>query len=498
MPRANTPQFSETIQLSQTGQARIFVQLNPDPTEGAEYYGRLNLSDSFGQSRGESEIIEVASDQFRNAFVKIGEVTRSTERGSSTFTQLVDQDLSSIWDEVFDYDRPFNMHILMGTTESPQDIGAWRSRFVLGNCRLTELTRGENVNPRSAEENAVFNINGTVTYWDVYPIGTVGFSDLGGSTVTKNLVDVAIRLTDDNRASEIIGLTTNASSTSPSAIVYVNTSDSATVTQEDITALSTDGLGNAVYVVGSNVLVLRNDGTEAHLYSTLADVRAANDNFTEITTGWVSSSGPNDAYIANSGNIFVAADGGYVYKLAGVASSPTALSAGGVTSQNLAAIDGYGQQIVATGASSAIIVSNNFGVSWSSATAPTSGLAIDAVAVVGRDKWYIGCGNGAAYYTGDGGTTWTQLSLLGSPTTIHDIEFYGRGTEFYFGYIIADDGSDVQIFRTNDSGNTWQATSPDINTNAIFSGVSAPTGLSVLNQNEVAVSGDTVLGWGIN
>lgn len=499
MPKQNTPQLSKTLRVVQSGQTRIFVQFDPSPLEAAEYFGRLTLTDNIGQARTESDIIEVPSDDFRNEWIKIAEISRSTERGSFSGTQLADQDLSEAWDELQLYNTAFNMHVLIGDSQAPQDFQQWRSKFVLGNARVLEVLRGESSNAQQAADNAQWVINLSGNYWDIYPVGTVEFADLAGATVTKNLNDVAIRLSDSKRYSETFGITTNAAATTPSAAVYVRNDQPTTISQTDITALSTDGEVSACAIVGSYLIAIRNDGTESHLYSTLDDVRQGNDNFTEVTSGWVAASGGNAIYAANAANILVAGNGGYVYKIPRVSAAAVPKTAGGVTTQNLAAIHGFGNQVVAVGASSAIIYSNDLGNTWSAASAPTAGLAITTVQVIGEGKWFIGTGSGVLYYTEDGGVNWTTIGLEGGISNIVEIKMYSRNADFYFGYLIGTDATNTLIYRTTDSGNTWNYQSPDVrNVTTTFTGVATPSAIDVLTQNELVVAAETVLGFGIN
>ena len=500
MPKQNTPQFNKTVQLVNTGQIRIFVQLYTEALDSYEYYGRLNLTDNVGQARTESDLVFLPSDDVRNEFIKVGEIVRALERGTTSFTQVADQELVNIWYQILNNNTTFNVQLLIGDVQAPDDFTQWRSKILLGNSRMNEVLFGENANPQTPDDNALFNVNGTMNYFDYYPIGTVELTDLGGSVITKSLVDTDIQITTDQRASEIFAATVATAVTNPSAVVYVATNNTSAITQTDITALGTDGELNTVAIAGTFLLGLQNDGTTiSHVYSTLDDVRNANDNFTQVTAGYNASGGPNAAYVANSANIFIAGNAGYIYRLPSVTNAPITLSAGGVTVQNLSAIDGFGQQVVAVGASSAIVVSNNFGSSFASASAPTAGLTITAVQVVGQNKWFIGTGTGELYYTDNGGESWTQITLAGNPNNIVDIQFYAKNTQFYFGYVAATDGTNTLIYRTDDSGNTFGSGAPYLrNVTSTFSGVAAPTGLAVYDQNEIAVVGGGVLAHGIN
>lgn len=200
-------------------------------------------------------------------------------------------------------------------------------------------------------------------------------------------------------------------------------------------------------------------------------------------------------YVLDSANAWLCGLGGYIYKMTSPLSAVVVADAGGVSTQNLSAIDGFGQQIISVGASSAIVISNDFGVTWQSASAPTSGLTLTDVSMVGKDTWYLSATNGNVYYTNDGGATYTTLVLPVALTSVTDIEFIKNPAGYSpFGFIGGNDGSASYLLRTKDGGNTWENGIPSIKGFATaMSGVGSLTTLNAKHPHLIVVGGSTNL-----
>lgn len=501
MPLLNKPQASEIVQHISGGSVRPFVQWYATPADVAEYYGRMNITDNIGQTRAESDIVEVPSDTKRDEWIKIAEVVKSLGRGSSAFTQLADADMPEAWLQLLQNNTEFTLHLLFGDkTMYPQDSTQWRSRLLASRATMTEVTWGEAQNPQTADDNASMVINGSFNFYDIYNVGTIGMSQLGSSVITKAINDARIRGTSDNRTAEVFGITTVAAATTPSAIIYGKVTDDSTFTETDITDLATDEEVVACELVGEYLVMARKDsGNEAYYYSTLDDIRAANDVTPTVATGFVTDSGANAIHSVNYSNTFFAGDGGYVYKLERIGDAVDPVHAGTLTTQDLSAIHAYGQQIIAVGASSAMIASDDLGATWYTVTPPTGGLTINTVFAFGKDQWIIGNENGTVYYTLDGGTNWTQKLMPSTVTAVNQLRMYGGNQRFYFGLMGVDVTSAGAIYRTLDSGNTWNTGEPDLVRFSNVFGASTPiVGVEMLNQNEMIAWGGTTLGYGIN
>lgn len=501
MPKLNTPQAATVVELITAGQIRPFVQWFATPADVSEYYGRMSLTDNVGQSRPDSDIIEVPSDKVRGEYEKIAEIVKSLEKGSTSFTQLADQDLTSAWDRIFKKNIEFNLHLLIGDSEiHPQDFSSWRSRLLLSRSKVTELNRGDALNSRTSDDDAEVSLNGSVSFFEYYEIGTINLSAAGSSVIDKAVNDARIIGTRDKRTAEVFGITTVEAATSPSAIIYGKVDDDSTFTQTDITDLATDEEVVACEIVGDYLVMARKDsGNEAYYYSTFANIRAAADVTPTVATGFVTDKGANAIHSVDFANTFFVGDGGYVFKLKRVGDAVTAVHAGTLTTQNFNAVDSYGSQVVVVGASSAIIASDNLGTTWYTVSPPTTGLGINTVFAFGKDQFIIGCENAAVYYTLDGGVNWSQISMPSTVTAVNQITMYGGNQRFYFGMMGVDVSSAGQIYRSLDSGNSWNSGEPDIARFAsVFGGSQVVTGVQMLDQNEMIAWGGTTLAYGIN
>lgn len=495
MSVVNRQMSSEGLNLAQGSNARIFVQLNGTPLDKAQFFGRVTITNELGVERDEPDVIEVPSDSVRGQWVKLAQIDKSLQADSFEFEQMVDISLSDLWDDIHKNNLRFTLYVLMGNkVDHPSNFNNYTGVLVLQNCSLTSVKRGASFNPMSGDDNENIVLTGSATYWDIETFRTITTTDISGSTVTRNILDAVVDETTDLRNNEIFAITANASTSAPSAMVYYK--DNGTLTQTNITALSTDGSVNALGLMGDYVVLLRStSSSESHLWSTKSNVRSATTAFTAVTSGYVSSKGATDIYVLDSANAWLCGLGGYIYKMTSPLSAVTVADAGGVSTQNLSAIDGFGQQIIAVGASSAIVVSNDFGVTWQSASAPTSGLTLTDVSMVGKDTWYLSATNGNVYYTDDGGVSYSTLVLPVALTSVTDIEFIKNPAGYSpFGFIGGNDGSASYLLRTKDGGNTWENGIPAIKGFATaMSGVGALTVVHAKHPHLLVVGGSTNL-----
>jgi len=155
--------------------------------------------------------------------------------------------------------------------------------------------------------------------------------------------------------------------------------------------------------------------------------------------------------------IWLCGRGGYIYKCTDVTSQVTVADAGLVTVQNLNMIRSQGQVIVAVGASNAVAVSKNGGVTWQAVTGPAVGVDLNCVWVYSTKLWFVGTAGGALYYTKDEGATWTSIAFAGSGAgQVRDVVF----STAEVGYMAHSTATPAgRIFRTRDGGNTWKITS---------------------------------------
>jgi hypothetical protein len=219
--------------------------------------------------------------------------------------------------------------------------------------------------------------------------------------------------------------------------------------------------------------------------------------WTKVVTGFQANKEPTDILALSASEVYFAANGGYIYKSTNLASGVSVINAGATTTANLLRIQGNRSLIVAVGATGAIIISNNSGVSWSAPVAtPAAGTpSYQAVDVIGAKTIWVGSATGRLFQTVDGGNTWTEFVFSGSSAgAVTDIYFVNASEGYFLHNTATPTG---RIFRTYNGGASWWNTSPAIEGLGTFTSLgrlAAPTvGNETLKANNIAVSG-TVTG----
>lgn len=476
------------------GNARAFIQAGGiNPGVAHDYMGCMFL-DSPNQDLGTPDPVYCPSPSQRGKWDIIGVVNKTPSLGTADFTMHASKFLTDIWFDLKDRGCQFNMQVIAGTCQRPDQFDQWDAKLIfmgvnLNNIGLTGL------NPLTGDDNAPVDWTGTVSFQDWKIVRPIKFSERADATVVAEVLDgfyFDIATCGDcgtpSDGCNAVYVLTIANSGSPglsSQIVY-SLDKGRTWTSVDIPSLG--GLsGNRAAPMGDKIVVVSQAGGNHH-YSPVTSVNAGTPNWTAVT-GYVSTKGPRAIFVKSSNQAFVAAAGGYIYYLTGATATPSVLTDGSVTTQDLNDIHGFGETIVAVGGSNAILHSDNDGDSFSLVTGPAVGVNLTAIWVFNKTIWFVGTGNGRLYYTLDSGSTWTQISLGSGVSVINDIRFEND----VVGYLAAEINGVASVFRTSDSGNTWQNTSPHIKSlpTAVRTNFVYPCGVNrVLTGGRKTVGGD--------
>jgi len=487
------PSFSgqrdQGIRPFQSGQQRIYIQINPKPTSEIMDYGLTELG-QITFATPEPEQILVPDRKSFNKWKRIGRVFQPDEFQSVDFTTTANGAGKDDWEDLRKLQVEFVIYNTVGAVSEGQSIQAddahsWTQKGVLPDCLVVSVSPfGESINSKS--ENSESMATGSIQYGNGVIARTVEFASIGGAALTKDILDGFT--INRGSFSEFFGITTNAPASAPSSVIYGRTDRPTAFTQTNITALSTDGLTEKAYLVGNSMMLLRNTSTLSHYFSSLDDVRAGNDIFTEVT-GYTAAKGPLAACVLSEGNIIVVGTGGYIYRLTNITTAPSVVDAGVLTTNALNDVDFYNSQVVAVGASNTVLVSQQGGINgWSSITGPSVGNALTAVSVVRENQWYIGTDNGEIWFGEydpvDGTAVWTQLNPFGLTTTaIVDIDFHEDSK--VFGWVVDETG----LLRTTSAGVRFSAKSPEF-VRLSNAGITTYGGVATVDENEVFVFGD--------
>ena len=211
--------------------------------------------------------------------------------------------------------------------------------------------------------------------------------------------------------------------------------------------------------------------------------------FTKVTL----AQAPNDVVALSAREVYFACNGGYVYKSSDITAGVTATgAAGSVTANNLLRIDAEDDTIVAVGASSTVIKSVNRGISFSVTTAAafSTSTNIQAVAVLDKQRYWVGGANGRVVYTLDGGETWAQQGFSGNGAgQVRDIVFANDEV----GFILHDTAAPLgRVFSTWNGGKDWAYAAPRIQnlpTVNRFNRVAIPNAHISIAANRIALGG---------
>jgi len=298
-----------------------------------------------------------------------------------------------------------------------------------------------------------------VTLREFYEVGSIGFGEILADEIAAEITDVTFGNVQrcsscgsaNNGTQWQYGVMKHVGSNEAAVLYRITDSEGAEIAKG---ALSITGIGptsdpSAIDVAGQYLIVLV-PADNAYYYAPIDQATGIPGAFTKVTAGFVSGKTPTDLLVYNDHEIYISANGGYVYKLTNVGSPVVPLTSGGTTGVNLNRIAGRGDVIVAVGASGVGIKSENRGQSW--ATLPTVPVAasLSAVAVLDSSRIWVASGN-KAYYTLNGGNNWSTVSLPGSPSVINDIVFVNDEQ----GWMAGSENSSAALYWTPDGGADW-------------------------------------------
>lgn len=318
---------------------------------------------------------------------------------------------------------PITAYVYHGTCENLSDlINGWRGGniSVLAQGLATNIDHGDLTQNWDGDDLIVDSVDFKFV-GGRYRVGQLNFSKAGSSTTVAEYIDVAMwrgpACLPARKQGQFVYWITKGG-TVASTIQYT-TDGGKTNTSAAITGIAATEIPVDLLIVNDLLVVLVSNGasaTQSALYYARLNDAGVPGAFTKVSTGFVATKLVRDGFVLGS-DVFMVADGGYIYKTSDVTSGVITLNAGLATTANLARIKGDGYDtLVATGADGTILRSTNRGDSWSTtATSPVgAGVTVQAVGALDPFRIVVGTSTGNIYSTSDGGLTWTIRTFSGS------------------------------------------------------------------------------------
>lgn len=358
-----------------------------------------------------------------------------------------------------DLDCPGSLYLQTGACDTPGDfLASWSDYIaVIENYEVTESNPGDRMAWDSDEQ---LESELSITIGAVYAVGSLSFGQKAPSEISREVVDAIYARADDcvdcpdstKRAYAVTKSSGSGSPGLPAEVIWTNDGWS-TRNQVNIDGFGATEDPLAIDLAGNYLIVL---GSNAYYYAEINRYTGAPGAFTKVVSGFVAAKDPQDMYVASPSEIYFCGKGGYIYRASDVTIGVEAIDAGQATTADLSRIHGYEDCIVATGASTTIVFSQNRGITFAAPTTSPTGLSltISALHVVDRLTWWIGTQtSGRVYVTINGGESWSAINFSGSGSgSVRDIVFATPSV----GYFVYDTNTPTaQLFSTWNGGANW-------------------------------------------
>jgi hypothetical protein len=425
---AGTGQSQRDAMVNSLNRAWIIAgRARPDHTPDYQSYTRLG---PITWNIGSVNPIFDPDPQKLGSFIQTGSFRDAEERPTTSLISHYAADIKSALIDLATKKCPADIQLHIGKCEDPSIFENYVKAIIFEDVQL-ETYSTEDLGALEPGEQGKVDETGEISAARFYEFRPLSVSARTPSAVTNRVIDVVIcdnqscgDCEDESDGCQRIIAITNAAGGSPSTpadIVY-SLDKGLTWLAHDIDSLDAAEDPSEVDCVGRYVVVVSNASGSLH-YAPLAELKAGVDpDFTEVSTGFVVNGEPNAIHSVGR-KAYIVGDLGYIYTTTDPTAGVTPIDEGSATVAVLNAVYGLSEEFaVAVGNDGAIIVINNDLASSLTTTPIAIGEDIISVFVKNRKEWFIGTASGNFWYTLDGGETWTQKVLDGSPTAVTAID----------------------------------------------------------------------------
>jgi photosystem II stability/assembly factor-like uncharacterized protein len=350
-----------------------------------------------------------------------------------------------------------------GTCQNPSIFNEFDKALILEDAYLTNYST-EDLGALASGDNAAINESSDISAALAYEVVPISTTSRTPTLVVNEIVDAVLcdsvscgggACEDESTGcNKVYGITTGASGSPATIPDIVYTLDGgATWFVHDIEGVTSPP--GAIECLGDYVFLTVNVPNEI-AYALKSDLDGHTDpTWTLVTTGFVTSAEPNDAWSTGQ-YAFIVGDNGYVYGTSNPTEGVTVLDAGAATAFNLYSVHGLSETFAVAGGDNGALIFTLDGAAWSaSPTSPVGiGVRINTVWVKSELNWIVGCSNGRMYYTLNQGVSWIEKAFAGSGSgSVTDVVFPTKSVGYLAHTTTAPHG---RLFRTIDGGYSWK------------------------------------------
>lgn len=452
-------------QVLESKQSRLFFQEGGSgPGVPARYKG-LMISGALNKGFGDITPVRIPSRTSYAQFTTIGSIQGQEDLPTLAITSMHRRTLNGLY-TVGVRKCPVTIHIHTGACQDPTDfLNGFDMAWVLSEAQLTSWAPSGDLGAMDGDANEVVMDNVDLTGVDLYQIVKMTGSQFAASDITDPVVAVLVPSAQscaecglDNDGTRVLIAVMAGTTGSPGLPTeYVYTKDGgSTFGTGQINSMAMAEVAVDAAIVGSYIVVISGGSDDNLHYALLSDVLSGAPNPWSATgSGIVDAGSPTRIYGLDAGNAWIVGDGGYVYKLRSATGGVVVQTDGSVTVQNLADVQAFDESnVLAVGASNAVLYTTNGGKAWVAVTGPSVGDGLTACWMLSPSTWFVGNDDGELWYTKDRGATWTQIATTGfGAGNIEAIRFATKEVG-YISHTLAGRG---RILRTIDGGDSWYA-----------------------------------------
>lgn len=447
--------------IAKSSDTRVwFIENRAHPANDPVYQGLMKFNDP-SQALGDITKIEAPDPNEAGRFIEIDSIQGQEERVSFGIMGRYPRSRTSDMKRIAEKRCQLDIQAHLGRCRDPQDFnGGWEKIIFFEGTKLTNYSIENFGAIESGEENPTNESADTnAALW--YERVRLTFAERATGDTFNEVVAVVV--CDDSECGDCDSPSDGcqrvfsvqlAAGNSPGVSPSVIYSDDGLATDglTFIDTLTSSQEPSDAACIGENLVVTSNDAGSLN-YADIDEILLGTETWVEIATGIQAGGEPNALWSVGARDTWVVGDAGYIYYTSDPTTGLTAQDEGVATSQNLADVHAYdSQNVVAVGASNAVVYTKDGGGTWAAVTGPAVGVNLTAVWMKDVDTWFVGDANGALWYTDNAGTTWVSKPLPISTDEVDDIKFPTDSCGFMSVRVSAPGG---RILATIDGGHTW-------------------------------------------